>query len=313
MDINIPYMEKSIDPRNIEIFVEVCRQQSFSKAASVLKLPNSHVSRRVKELEVQLAMRLINRTTRRFELTEVGQVYAQKCADAFRRITAANQYIESIKGVPQGVLKVIVPHDLGIYLCGCLAKAFHENYPEVHLEIVLKNRAGLEDYADADVVIDVGVTFAPQTFKQVRIFETYRQFYGGADFVRQYGPFKSIKKLEGCPMIGIYSERGDISATDLRLINHENGRRYEVKPVTVMDINSLGAMKELAKQNIGLCILPPFIVRKELENGELIPVLANWRSDNVSVFAVYDSNKADSPKVKVFVDMMRELLSQASE
>lgn len=306
-------MEKNIDPRNIEIFVEVCRQQSFSKAASVMKLPNSHVSRRVKDLEEQLAMRLINRTTRRFELTDVGQVYAQKCADAFRSITAANQYIESIKGVPQGVLKVILPHDLGIHLCGCLAKAFYEHYPEVYLKLVFKNKADLEDYADADVVIDVGVTFAPQTFKQVRIFETYRQFYGGADFVRQYGPFKSIKQLESCPLIGIYSERGDISATDLRLINHESGRRYELKPTTVMDINNLSAMKELAKQNIGLSILPPFIVKTELESGELLPVLAKWRSDSVSVFAVYDFNKANSPKVKLFVEMIKGLLSQPSE
>ena len=89
-------MEKYIDPKSISIFVEVCRQSSFSKAAVTLGLPNSHVSRRVKELENSLGIQLINRSTRTFSLSDVGRVYASKCAEALNKIVSANDYIETL-------------------------------------------------------------------------------------------------------------------------------------------------------------------------------------------------------------------------
>lgn len=295
-------MEKYIDPKNISIFVEVCRQSSFTKAAAALGLPNSHVSRRVKQLEKSLGIQLINRSTRTFSLSEVGRVYASKCADALNKIVSANDYIESLKGEPQGKLLVYAPHELGFHLSENFLHKFMSLYPKIHLEIVLKNRAELKDFARSDVVIEVGVSFAPDNFKRIHFTNFERKFYASPRFLSKQGHLQHPSELSSDQLIGFHSERGSISATNTIFFNKKTREDFIFSENHRIKLNSLLAMKNLAASGFGVAAVAPFVVEKELKTGQLVPILEYWCSHPVPMLAVFSSSRSVSPKINVFLD-----------
>lgn len=294
-------MEKYVDPRSISIFVEVCRQSSFSKAAISLGLPNSHVSRRVKELESSLGTQLINRSTRSFSLSEVGQVYAAKCAEALSRIDSANDYVESIKGEPQGKLFVYAPYELGTHLCEEFIFKFMKLYPKVTLEIVFKNRAELKDYSKSDIVLDVGVSFAPENFKRIHLTNLYRKLYTSPSLMTQLQSLKHPSEINSELLIGFHSEKGSISATNTVFINSQNQEEFRFPENHKIKLNSLLAMKNIAVSGFGIAAVAPFVVDKEVKTGQLVPVLEAWSSHPVPLLAVFSSTRSLNPKINVFL------------
>ncbi len=297
-------MEKYIDPQSVAIFVEVCRQKSFSKAATVLGLPNSHVSRRVKLLEESLGLKLINRTTRKLDLTDVGQVYAEKCADGLNRLASANDYIESLKGTPQGRLHVVTPYELGNHLTQHLIVTFSQKYPKIDLELFFKNRAELKDYTRADIVIDVGISFAPQNFKQRKVTEMKRYLYASPDFLKAKGNLKHPKDIDSQEIIGFMSERGSISASDTVFVNQKTMEEYTFKTSHRIKANSLTAMQNIAISGFGYATVPPFTVRDAIKEKRIKKVLTDWSSATIPILAVYDSNRSLNPKTNVFIDFL---------
>lgn len=294
-------MEKYIDPRNISIFVEVCRHSSFSKAAHTLGLPNSHVSRRVRELEARLGVKLINRSTRSFELSDVGRIYAAKCGEALNRISSANDYVESLNGVPQGRLEIVTPYELGTHLSENFLAKFLQIYQGISVDLVFKNRAELKDFAKADVVLEIGVTFGPQKFVQRKVAQLNRYLYASPQYLRN-GTIKHPKQIPPEHLIGFLSDRGEISATNTVFFNSKSKEEFTVDSASRVRLSSLTAMKNLAVAGLGIAAVAPFVVETELARGQLVQILPEWSSRPVPIFAVFDPTRSLSPKIKVFVD-----------
>ncbi len=299
-------MEASLDPKDIEVFVEIAKQMSVSKAATVLGLPNSHVSRRLKSLESSLGIRLVHRTTRRFELTELGKNYADQCALAFGQLSAAKDYVESFKGEPQGLLRVMVPFELGFFLCQKFFMSYTSRFPKIKLDVVCKNKPTLQDFSSHDVVIEVGHVMAPQSYFQKRVLHTFRRLYATPFYLEKH-PIRSIDDIQNNQIIELISERETGPATDALFINKKTDEKRMFQLQSQLRINSLTGAKKLALQNYGLCFVAAFMCQNECESGQLVHVLEDWQSPPIDIFASVDTNKRSSPKVITFLRAIEEV------
>lgn len=299
-------MENSPDPKDIHIFVEICKQGSLSAAARQLNLPNSHVSRRLKNLEQALGCTLINRGTRHFEITDVGKRYWEITEEAFNQLTQAQAYIESLKGEPTGLLKLMCPFEFGLYLTECVIPNFLKKYPKVDLDVTFKNRPELEDYARADITIEISKIMAPRTYIQKKLFSVRRRFFASPQFLKQK-PFKRIEDFEPKYFFQLLPERGVNSANNSTCDNVRTGESRDIVMKYPARINSLTALKKLAVAGEGICLVPEFVVSRELQLGELRPFMQDWSSSEVEIFAVTEPRKQSELKVKALIDELIKL------
>lgn len=299
-------MEISPDPKDIQIFVEICKQGSLSAAARQLNLPNSHVSRRLKNLEQVLGITLINRGTRHFEITDVGRRYSELTEEAFNQLGQAQAYIESLNGEPTGLLRLMCPFEFGLYLTESVIPHFLKKYPKVELDITLKNRPELEDYARADVTIEISKILAPRTYIQKKILSVSRKLFASPQFLKNK-PFKKIEDFAPEHFLQLLPERGVNSANNSTCVNLRTGESKDIIMKYPARVNSLTALKKLAVAGEGICFVPEFVVSRELQLGELKHVMQGWSSSEVEIFVVTEPMKQSELKVKALIDELKNL------
>ena len=129
-----------IDLNEISVFVEVVKAGSFSQAAKKLKMPNSTVSHKVSSLEKRLGLTLLQRTTRKLNVTPAGQIYFKKCLNGFSEIELAEAEMASAQGEAQGLLRVTAPVELGGGILPEIISDFTAQFPKVTIELILTER-----------------------------------------------------------------------------------------------------------------------------------------------------------------------------
>lgn len=298
-------MEKLADPKDIAVFIEISRQSSLSRAAAVLELPNSHVSRRLQNLEATLGVKLVERSTRHFSLTELGKAYADLCTEGFEKLRAAQDYIESFKKEPQGLLKMLAPYEFGLYLCEHLLPEFTRAFPKIKVDLVLKNRPMPQDYFAVDVAIEVGRVMASQHFVQAKILTVHRKLFA-APAIGGQQKLKSLHDLPAAKIIALVGENGARSATGLTIRNSKSGELHELNSQYPIRVNSLTGAKKLALAGKGICFLPEFVVRAELRRKKLVPLFARWQSEPIDIYAVFAPGKRTNPKIDALVKFLKK-------
>lgn len=122
---------------DMELFVEVVRQNSLRKAAEKLKIPVSTLSRRLSVLEKEIGVRLVRRTTRSLEVTELGNIYYQRCKPIIDEARIANQSLSDMVSIPSGLLRVSMPVDFSMAYIIPLIIKYSEAYPDIFLNLIL--------------------------------------------------------------------------------------------------------------------------------------------------------------------------------
>ena len=133
----MPMEASTVQLNDIALFVEVAKRKSFSLAARALNMPTSTLSRRINELERAIGLRLINRNTRRLDLTEAGAAYMRRCQGLIDEARLAHEQLQSLSGGPSGNLRVSMPYSLAIWLLPETINDFTDRYPEVECEFDL--------------------------------------------------------------------------------------------------------------------------------------------------------------------------------
>ena len=146
-----------MDLNEIVVFAKVVETKSFTAAAQQLGLPKSTVSRKVSQLEERLDARLLQRTTRKLSLTEIGQAYYERCQRIVADIAAAEQLVDDLQATPRGRLKVTAPVDLGAFRLGELTAQFLALHPDIDVHLELTDR--VIDLIDEGY--DLGIRFGP--------------------------------------------------------------------------------------------------------------------------------------------------------
>lgn len=276
-------------------FCEVTATGSFTAAAAVLGTSTSSVSKQVRALETSLGVRLLNRTTRRVSLTEVGEEFYDRAREILEQLTDAEISASALQETPSGRLRVTLPMDFGrAHMMPMLAR-FAERYPDVSLEIDLTDR-------HVDIVaerMDVGVRIG--------------SLADSALVARRLGPSRMalVASPEYLVRRGAPTSPRDLLDHDCIAYTLKATRAWEFVdgPVTVSArhrVNNGEVIRGLALAGCGVAMLPTFIVGDDVRRGRLVLLLEEQVVSNQSIYAVYPHRRSLTAKVKAFVEQLAE-------
>ena len=282
----------------VTVFVRVVEAGSFAAAAKRLGMPKTTVSAKVAGLERRLGVNLIQRTTRKLRMTDVGEKYFHHCAIATREVELGEAALQSAKVKPSGVLKVTAPVDFGHALLPRIARAYTAKYPDVSLELILTNRIVDLVEEGVDLAIRWAGALKDSSLIARRFIETSSNLWASPKYLKGLGKPTHPRDLANAaflahPVLKTVMLTNGKSDFELQL----NGR------VHVDDLEVITAMIMLGE---GIAWLPDFLVGDAVEAGRLVPVLSQWRPkkhQNWTYYFVYAGRRYTLPKVESFIQM----------
>jgi len=286
---------------DIAVFVHVVRNGSFTVAAEKLNLSKSVVSKYVTRLEDRLGARLLNRTTRRLSLTEVGQAFFERSQRALGEIEEAEAEVSRLQGTPRGELRLSSPMSFGILHLAPLLPAFLARYPELSIDMVLDDRK--TDLVDEgfDLAIRIG-ELVDSSLVARRLGPCRHVVCGSPEHFARYGVPRSPGDLAEHPAL-TYRYRD--APAEWRFVDGD-GNYHQVAINRRMQMNNSLALRGALLKGAGVTLTPTFVVGGDIKSGLLMAVLTEYQSLEVSIYAVYPQRKHLSPKVRAFIDYLSE-------
>lgn len=286
---------------DIAVFVHVVRRGSFTAAANELGLSKSVVSKYVTRLEDRLGARLLNRTTRRLSLTEVGQAFYERSQRALGEIEEAEAEVSRLQGEPRGELRLSSPMSFGILHVAPLLPAFQARYSEVTVDMVLDDRKA--DLIDEGFDLAIRIGELPDSSLVARRLGPCRHVVcGSAEYFARHGVPQSPEALGEHPAL---TYRYQNSPSEWRL-GDSDGRYHQVPISSRLQMNNSLALREALLKGAGVTLTPTFVVGADIQAGRLMAVLTEYKALEVSIYAVYPQRKHLSPKVRAFVDFLSD-------
>jgi len=293
---------------DVACFVSVVDCGSFTQAADQLGLSRAAVSKQVSRLEARLHARLLNRTTRRLSLTEVGQVFYASARRGLQEIAEAEAAVSTLQAAPRGTLRLNVPMSFGIlYLAPALPR-FLSRYPEINLDVRLDDRK--LDLVDEgfDVAIRIG-DLPDSSLVARRLCDCPRVVCATPGYLAAHGePAVPDDLRRHNALTFSYSD-----APSQWHFTARDGTPIAVPVSGSARMNNSLALRELLLAGTGIALTPRFVVGPDLRAGRLRQVLADYGVRMLSVHAVYPERRNLSPKVRAFVDFVAEMLSEPND
>ncbi|HEX9672267.1 MAG TPA: LysR family transcriptional regulator [Burkholderiales bacterium] len=288
------------------VFAKVVEAKSFSAAAQRLGISKSSVSKQVAQLERSLKARLLNRTTRRLSLTEVGTAFYEHCARMLAEAEAAELAVSRLHAEPRGVLKVTVPAAFGHLHIAPAIPDFIARHPEVAVQIVMNDRA--VDLAEEgfDIAIRMAREQAPNIVAR-RLAPVRWAVCAAPGYLKQHDALRTPLDLErhNCLFYSFLE-----SSFEWRFTSKAGDTAVRV--TGNFTVNNSEALREAVLKGLGVALLPTFTVGADLREGRLQRVLGEYRPHGTfgsDVYAVYLPTRYLSPKVRAFVDFLVERFS----
>jgi DNA-binding transcriptional LysR family regulator len=290
-----------MDLNEMLVFARVVQAGSFTTAAAALGMPKSTVSRKVSELEERLKSRLLQRTTRKLSLTDVGRTYYDYCARIMGEIEDAERAVSSLQETPRGLLRVTAP--LNVAFLGPIVGDYLKRYPEVRIDLFCTGR-------QVDLVeerFDLGIragTLADSTLI-ARSLGSVRWFLVATSaYLKRRGRPRSPEDLNkhDCLFFGAGADGAGV-----RLENAD--RSVQVALPARLMVTDMDILDAVVTAGLGIALLPAFRCVDELRARRLERVLADWNAPTTPVNVVYPSTRHLSPKVKSFVDHLQERMT----
>jgi len=295
------------DLNDVLAFCRVADCGSFTQAALRLGWPKSSVSHRVARLEAALGARLLERSTRRLRLTEVGARYHEHARRVLEELDQASATVAQFRARPQGRLRVSASVVLGQALLPPLVAEFAAACPEVQLVLELSNRRVdlLEEGFDA--AIRAG-TLPDSSLVARKLGQASARLYAAPSYLLARGtPQTPADLAHGHDLL----DNAVAPAPAGWTLRQANGAEAQVAATPRAICNDPALLREVAAAGGGITSLPHFVAAPAVAAGRLMPVLPGWVLRWVDVHIVFPSHKSLSPALRAFVDLSALRLGEA--
>jgi DNA-binding transcriptional LysR family regulator len=285
------------------LFAKVVEHGSYSAAARALGLQTSKLSRRISELERHLGVRLLQRTTRRVAVTEIGQTYYQHCAALEAEALAAQEAIDRTRSEPQGMVRLSCPISLMNGLVSPLLARFLAANPLVRVYVDMTNRR--VDVVEEGFDVAIRVRQLPLEASELamrKLGESVGALVASPAFLAKHGRPSHPRELEKCPTVAM------TTAGEKYVWNF---REKDCTPIAVthtprLMTDSFDALREAAVMGIGVAYLPQFVVAGALASGAVERVLPEFGLAPGIVHVVFPSRRGMVPAVRALIDALAE-------
>jgi len=285
-----------MDVNDILVFVRVAQAGSFSKAARLLGMPVSTVSRRVAELEANLGVPLLLRTTRSLKITDVGMSYLEHGKAIATELEKAEALATHLQSIPQGILRITATTDFGNHFLGPVICEFLRANPRVKADIVLTERVVDLIGEGFDLAIRMG-ELEDSTNLARKLGNLDLQLYASPEYLKENGAPRSCAELSKFECI-IFT--GDEEPNQWRLTGPKGELTMRVSGR--ISSNNMALIREFALAGKGIALMPHFLCSEDLKTGRLKVVLDDWVRAAGPIHVVYPGQRFLLPKVRAFVD-----------
>lgn len=285
------------DLNEIMVFTRVVQAGSFVAASALLGIPKSTVSRKVADLEKRLNARLLQRTTRKLSLTDVGRTYFDQCARIVGEIEDAERMVTSLQNTPRGPLRVTAGPNAS-FLAPIISD-YLKRYPEVRIELVTTMRA-------VDLVeerFNLGIragTLADSTLVARLLGRVGWFLVATPAYLKKRGRPRTPEDLREHDYL--FFGPG-LDGVGPRL--EKDGRTVQLALSPRMAASDMEVLHAVATTGLGIALLPAFLSVEDLRARRMERVLPDWNAPSIPVHAVYPSTRHLSPKVKTFLDHLQ--------
>lgn len=291
-----------MDPlRDVAVFAQVVESGSFTAAAERLALSKSVVSKYVTRLEERLGARLLNRTTRRIALTEVGRTFYEHSLRGLREIEEAEAEVARLQNVPRGKLRINAPMSFGVLHLAPAIADLTRQYPDLAVDLHFDDRKLDLVEGGFDVAVRIS-DLADSSLVARRLGPCRHTVVAAPDYLARRGSPKTPEELAQHDIVTYQYQE---SARQWQFVDAE-GRSIMVPVSGAIEMNNSLGMREAVLNGGGIMRTPTFVVGKDIQQGRLQPVLSQYRTLQLSIYAVYPQRRHLSPKVRAFIEFMAE-------
>lgn len=287
---------------DMRLFVQVMESGSFTAAADHLGLSKQYVSRRLMQLEQRLGTRLLNRSTRRLDVTPPGQSYYESAVRLLGEVEQVEQGIAGQNAEPRGTIRLSAPLSFAVAHLGCILPRFLERYAQVSIEVDLSDRPVDLLGEGYDLVLRIGVLEDSSLIAR-RIASIPRVYCCSPSYLAAHGVPSAPDDLARHQCLPYGHGR------QVQWQFQNNGKPLVQSVSGRIRANNGEVLKDAAIAGLGITYLPLFIVGDALGDGRLVSVLDDYRTDALQLSAVYPQHRQSSRAVQVLIEFLRESLA----
>ena len=284
---------------SMEMFVRVVESGSFSAAAELSQVSATMVAKHIRTIEERLGARLLHRTTRRQQLSDVGRLYYERCKQVLAEVELAEASASELQASPRGQLRLIAPVSFGSHSLVPALSDYMRRHPEVSVELTLDNRK--PNLLDEGFELGIHIGDIDDPGLVARPLQPYRrQLAAAPSYLAQRGELQHPRELSEHECLGLsYWRRHD----RWRLVGPEG----EVCAVTVrgrFTANQGNALRIAALHGVGIVLQPEVVLADDLAAGRLLPVLPAWSLMPSPMYLIYPQDRRPTAKLRSVVDFL---------
>jgi DNA-binding transcriptional LysR family regulator len=279
-------------------FVRVADSGGFSAAGRRLNMSTTMVSNHVQALEDRLGARLLNRTTRKVSLTEVGKVYYDRAIQILSDLEQADDIAGALQSTPRGTLRVYCATHI-VQFVSPVVTEFLGSYPEVKIDLTIGEKS--VDLIDEGYDLAIRLTPPPDSSLIVRSLATWRHVLCCSPaYLEKHGPLRQLSELENhnCIRHALYPFQDGWHFVDRK------GTPASVRVSGNLISNSGETLRGAALQGVGVWLAAGFLIGDDLDSGRLIRLLPEYRPVEMAMNAIYPHRHHLSAKVRTFIDLL---------
>lgn len=293
----------SLDLNDLYLFAQVVECNGFTAAGRLLGIPKSRISRRISQLEASLGVRLLQRTSRRLNLTDAGQELYLHCRAMVAEAQAGAEAVLKRLSEPSGQVRASLPSAITDIVLADLLPRFMLQYPKVQLRIQATNRQVDLIEENFDIVVR-GVTgsLESSSLVQVRLCTASWCLVASPAYLAQSGPVDGVDRLLELDLL-LHASINEARPV-LRLIGPD-GEATETPVRARLQSDNTLVLKQAALAGTGIASLPLYACSKELKSGTLQVVLPDWRPKEGQLMMLFPTRRGLIPAVRALIDFLK--------
>ena len=289
---------------SMRAFTQVIESGGFAAAARKMGVSRSTVNKLVINLEDELNVQLLQRSTRQVNPTPTGLAFYERCVNILAEVEAAEVAVSQLQTEPKGTLKINAPMSFGTLHLGKAIAEFMTQYPELQVQLTLDDRF-IDPIAEGyDLTIRISKPETSPSLVCQAIAPVPRVLCAAADYLAKHGVPQHPEELKehSCLHYGQI-----VTGNQWQLSDREQEYRVTVKGVLCS--NNGEVLRDAAVRGLGIALLPTFIIKQELDRETLAIVLPNYQPPAIFLCLIYPLNRHLNTKIRLFTEFFRQKFS----
>ncbi|MBX8489241.1 LysR family transcriptional regulator [Pseudomonas cichorii] len=292
----------------MQAFARVVEAGSFTRAAETLHMSKTTVTQLVQQLEARLRVKLLNRTTRKVNVTADGAAYYERVVRLLADLDDAETSLSSASALPRGRLRVDVPSPFASTILMPALPDFHARYPDIQIDMGVSDRIVDVIGENVDCVVRGG-DLTDQSLMARRVGDLRLGVYAAPSYLERVGTPLHPRELEDSHhrIVGFLWAR---TGKALPYAMQRDGESLQVHGRYVLAVDDGNAYLAAGLAGMGVLWVPDYMARTHVERGDLVPLFRDWRMDTMPMYVAFAPNRHISLKLRVFIDWVAELMTQ---